>query len=407
MAGLRTQEDVLRLPAPKVGETVYFDEGRPKDRATGLALRVRSAGSRKFVFFYRLGGRLLKYTIGDASSWPLAKARETARKLRVKVDSGENPATEKATKRADAAMLFSQVKQDYLDAKASELRERSHEECKRHMGKHWKTFDGTPLKAIDRNAVASRLRTLTKENGPMAANRARSTLSAMFAWAIGEGLCDTNPVTGTNRSDEVVRERVLTDAELVTIWKAANPETDYGRIVRLLMLTAQRREEIGGLRWPEIDQEARLIRLPGERTKNHRPHDVPLSEAALALLNGVYEEDDRAPVFGRGREGFSGWSKAKSELDAVAKIKERWTLHDLRRTAATRMADLGVQPHVIEAVLNHISGHKGGVAGIYNRSTYAKEKREALDLWANHLMVAVAKAEGANVTKLHAKSAAG
>ena len=169
------------------------------------------------------------------------------------------------------------------------------------------------------------------------------------------------------------------------------------------MLTAQRRDEIGGLRWSEIEGEGReaLIALPGGRTKNSNAHDVPLSGAALAVLAEAHKIDNRDPVFGEGAGGFSGWSRAKAALDVACGV-DGWTLHDLRRTAATRMADLGVQPHVIEAVLNHVSGHKAGVAGIYNRSTYGAEKRAALDLWSNHLAVVVAQAGGANVTRLRA-----
>jgi integrase len=117
------------------------------------------------------------------------------------------------------------------------------------------------------------------------------------------------------------------------------------------------------------------------------------------VLGKQHRQLRRDLVFGQGEGGFSGWSKAKARLDKVAKLKP-WRLHDLRRTVATRMADIGVQPHIIEAVLNHISGHKAGVAGIYNRSSYSGEKRAALDLWANHLKVELAKAEGANVHKL-------
>jgi integrase len=245
--------------------------------------------------------------------------------------------------------------------------------------------------------VAARLRTIAKDSGAVAADRARSTLSALFTWAVGEGLCAANPVDGTNKSSEAKsRERILSDAELAAIWKAA-PDSDYGRIVKLLMLTAQRREEIGGLRWEEVDLETGLISLPGARTKNHRTHDVPLSDSAIAVLSDCPRTDEgRALVFGSGQGGYSGWSRAKEALDKAANVK-KWTLHDLRRTAATRMANLGVQPHVIEAILNHVSGHKAGVAGIYNRSTYDKEKRAALDLWAGHLKVAIAQASGANV----------
>jgi integrase len=199
---------------------------------------------------------------------------------------------------------------------------------------------------------------------------------------------------------------VLTDAELAAVWIAA-PNTPFGRIVRLLTLTGQRRDEIGSLQWPEIEspetQGKALIALPGERTKNGRPHEVPLSTAALDVLSTQPRIAGRAFVFGEGAGGFAGWSRAKGVLDKASGVSD-WTLHDLRRTAATRMADLGVQPHVIEAILNHVSGHKAGVAGIYNRSTYANEKRAALDRWATHVRMLVAQAEGANVTRLRTRA---
>ncbi len=204
------------------------------------------------------------------------------------------------------------------------------------------------------------------------------------------------------RARKKPREHTLTDAELATIWNAA-AENGYGRIVKLLMLTAQRRDEIGGLRWDEIDTQAGLISLPAERTKNSRAHDVPLSRMALDTLEAQPRMAGRGLVFGEGEGPFSAWSRSKDRFDEkLGETVKPWTLHDLRRTAATRMADLGVQPHVIEAVLNHVSGHKGGVAGIYNRSTYAAEKKAALDLWAGHIKIIAAKAKGANVTRLRA-----
>ena len=161
---------------------------------------------------------------------------------------------------------------------------------------------------------------------------------------------------------------------------------------RLLMLLGQRREEVAAMRWSELDLDKRRWRLEGERTKNSLPHDIPLPDAAIDLLTARGRRAGRDFVFGEGVGSFQGWSKAKASLDKrlqAAGITAPWRLHDLRRTLATRMADLGVQPHVIEAVLNHISGHKAGVAGIYNRSTYAAEKSAALTLWSDHVMTLV------------------
>jgi integrase len=206
------------------------------------------------------------------------------------------------------------------------------------------------------------------------------------------GLVDANPVMGTERNKEYSRERVLAAAELRTIWNALEDD-HYGAIVKLLALTAQRAGEIGGLCWSEIGDKA--ITLSGERTKNKRAHVIPLSETARAIIAKQPHRADRDLIFGIGDGPFAGWSGCKAKLDArikkaTGKALPHWTPHDLRRTAATQMAGLGVQPHIIEAVLNHVGGHKGGVAGIYNRSTYEPEKRTALDLWANHLAAIVA-----------------
>jgi integrase len=165
------------------------------------------------------------------------------------------------------------------------------------------------------------------------------------------------------------------------------------------MLTGQRRDEIGSLRWSEIDFDAGTINLDGARTKNGRPHLIPLSDDAFAILENITQVDDREFVFGRGEGGYGGWSKGKDTLDQSCGVKD-WTLHDLRRTGATRMAESGVLPHVIEAVLNHVSGHKSGVAGIYNRSTYETEKRAALDTLSSYVKTAIAKSEGAKIRRL-------
>jgi integrase len=208
----------------------------------------------------------------------------------------------------------------------------------------------------------------------------------MFNWAIREGYDVANPVQGTNKpAQPKSRERVLTDAELKAIWNGCDDD-DYGRIVRLLMLTGQRRDEVGGMCWSEIVGDRWTI--PGARTKNHREHQLPLSAFALALLPD--RRQGRDFIFGDGpRRGYSGWSKSKARLDARIGVSG-WVVHDLRRTVATGMADrLGVLPHVIEAVLNHVSGHKSGVAGIYNRARYSAEISDALERWSEHLSVIV------------------
>jgi integrase len=251
-----------------------------------------------------------------------------------------------------------------------------------------------PIEAISQRTMAALLGAIADSSGAVAANRTRASLSALYGWAMKEGLVAANPVALTNKNVEQSRERVLSDAELVVIWNACQ-EDNYGRIIRILMLTGQRLSEISGLRWPEVSLEKRLIELPGSRVKNGRAHQIPISEAVAAILAAQPRTEGRDPVFGNGgSRAFSGYTATKAKLDAriaeaTGKPLPHWTAHDLRRTAATRMADLGVLPHVIEAVLNHASGHKNGIAGIYNRAVYAAEKAQALALWAAHVTALV------------------
>jgi integrase len=169
-------------------------------------------------------------------------------------------------------------------------------------------------------------------------------------------------------------------------------EGDYGAIIRLLILTGQRREEVAAMWWSEFDFDKNLWRIGAERTKNGLLHEVPLPKEVAKVLKAHGGREGRDLVFGSREGPFQGWGNAKIALEGRirANLGEKsglkpWRLHDLRRTAATRMNELGVLPHVVEAILNHISGHKAGVAGIYNRAIYAPEKRAALQKWANHI----------------------
>jgi integrase len=283
-----------------------------------------------------------------------------------------------------------------LAARKREWRPKTIKQNDRHLNKYAKPLHRIPIAAVSQRNVANLLNNIADKAGDVTANRVRSSLSAFFGWVIKEGirLPEGNVAASTNEREEKSRERVLSDTELKAIWVACS-DNDFGAILKLLILTGQRKSEIGSLRWDEVHDEE--IALPGARTKNKRAHIVPLSDAAKTVLN-QFQRDGRDCVFGRSDTGFGGWNEAKKALDArIAAAGApllHWTQHDLRRTVATKMADsppkgLGIQPHIIEAVLNHVSGHKGGVAGIYNRATYDKEKREALNLWAEHVMALV------------------
>ena len=220
------------------------------------------------------------------------------------------------------------------------------------------------------------------------AARARAQLSALFSWALAHGLCEANPVVGTIQpSNGKPRERVLSDAELSRIWKACGDD-EHGRCIRLLILTGCRRQEIGGMCWREFDnpENPSTWTLPAARSKNGRAHTLPLLPMVLDVIKTVPHMAGRDQLFGqRGGGGFTAWSRGKAALDARSGVKEPWTTHDLRRSVATRMADLGIMPHVVEQILNHQSGHKRGPAGTYNRSVYSNEVRVALATWHDHL----------------------
>jgi integrase len=233
-------------------------------------------------------------------------------------------------------------------------------------------------------------------------------LSALYVWALKEGLTDKdNPVAHTHDPTAHIppRERVLSEGELATTWKACQDD-DFGRIVRLLILTGCRRQEIGDLKWSEIDFDRGIMTIPGTRTKNGRALSLPLPPLAIDLLSSVPRRDSRENVFGGGANGFSAWSYSTMRLNSrIAEIEGKpllhWTLNDLRRSAATHMAEIGVQPHIIEAILNHQSGHKAGVAGVYNLATYEREKAAALAQWADHVM-AVVEGRASKVVPLRA-----
>ncbi|KAB0680151.1 tyrosine-type recombinase/integrase [Aureimonas leprariae] len=392
-----TGPSVARLALPDgKSDHIVFDDGLP-----GFGIRLRAGGKKVWIAQYRVGSKQRRLTIGSADRLSLDAARNEAKAILAKVQLGADPQTEKLNKRNETAALLGDIADDYVEGPAKRrLRPNSYASLLVHLNKHWKPLRVRPLNGIQRADVAMRLNEIAKESGPFAANRARACLSSLFAWAISEGIAEANPVNGTRKAtEEVSRDRVLSDDELALVWRHAG-DGDYGRIVRLLILTGQRREEVGGMMRAELHTMKLLWSLPRERTKNGLPHDVPLSMAASDIIAVVPKRADRDFVFGSRDGPFSGWSKSKSALDAriVAELEKSaeaaaakakpmppWRLHDIRRTVATRLGDLGVLPHVVEAVLNHVSGHRAGVAGIYNRATYAAEKRAALDAWSAHL----------------------
>jgi integrase len=363
-------------------DRIFFDDDLP-----GFGIRFRKGSNRQvYVVQYERNGEQRRLTLGTTALLDPDEARKLARRELAKVTLGHDPQGDKAAAKEKAKITLLAIAQRFLDMKQTTLRPGTLQEYQRYLLKNWKPLHAFPIHRIERRNVAAVLGDLLAKNGPVIAARARSTLISLFAWAVREGYLDVNPAAGTNNPDtHVKRDRTLTDQELVQVWSACRDD-DHGRIVKLLILTGQRMREVGGLSWSELDAETGKWQLPAARAKNKREHQLTLPGMAWAIIEQVR---DRRPMtdrlFGARGNGFTNWDEAKKGLDQRCPMAH-WTLHDLRRTVATRMADLEIAtPHVIEAMLNHVSGHKAGVAGIYNRSSYEREVRNALALWAEHI----------------------
>jgi integrase len=376
-----------KLPPGKT-DHLEWDDDLP-----GFGLRIREGGSRRFIFQYDLGAKSRRMTLGVATPETVARARKTAGELHARVKLGQDPASDKVEAQRQASETFLPSAEEFLQLKSAEYRPGSFREIRRHLRLHSKPLHHLPVARITLRDVADLIASVTKQSGGVTANRVRSSLSVLFSWLIQNGRVPANPVVNAGKNPERSRDRVLTPAELKLIWNALGDDADqYSAIIRLLALTGQRASEISGLSWSEI-VDGQIV-LPAERTKNKRAHTLPLSPAAARIIQ---QQPNRARdlIFGDGAGPFSGWSRCKERLDErIAKANggkplNDWTIHDLRRSAATHMAEIGVLPHIVEAVLNHVSGHKAGVAGTYNRAAYEKDKRDALIRWAEHLMAVV------------------
>ena len=378
--------EALMLPARKT-DAIFFDDDLP-----GFGYRLRQSGDkvgRSWVAQYRHAGQTRRIKLGSASVLTSEQARAEAKRILAQAALRQDPASERKRRASADRFTFAALAEQYLAAKEGAVRARTLTEIRRYLeGPYFKTLHGLPADAVTRRDVANRVMIITRENGQVAAARARTALSAMYTWAMEMGLAETNPTLGAAKPKiPPSRARVLDDQELLAVWRAAGDD-DLGRIVRLLVSTGQRRSECGGIALnSEVDLALGTWTIPAARTKNGREHSLPLGSLALEVIRSVPQVVGRDLLFGaRTDRGFTSWAEHKRALDARLGDQVRpWVLHDLRRTVATRMCDIGVEPHVVEQILNH-HGHRGGTVGAtYNRSKYQRAVQNAVAAWDRHL----------------------
>jgi integrase len=377
---------VATIKPPAKGQIEVFDVGYP-----GLALRVSYGGSKSFTTYYHAGTKHRRVTLGLWPAMSLAAAREAWRLVREEVAKGGDPA--RAKQGRQPGMSFDVVVEEWLRRDQSKNKSSSQYRLAK-LVEHdlLPVWTGRRVDELTKRDVLDLLDSIMDRGAKVKANRVFSHVNRFFNWCMERDILATSPTNGMARpGSEKARDRVLTKGELAKVWNGATDDP-FGNVIKLLILTGCRKEEIGALRWSEIEGD--VIKLPGSRTKNCEANDVPLSSPARALLKLLPRFDGCDYVFtADGVKPVSGWSRAKHRLDAACKVTS-WRIHDIRRTCSTGMNDLGTDPHIVEAIL----GHKvKGVAGVYNKAKYEAAKRAALEAWGAHVM---ALAEGGQTGKV-------
>jgi integrase len=385
------------------GRTDFFDEKVP-----GLALRVTEQGHRSWCFHFRSprDGKRARATIGTYPGTSLAAARGKALEARGNVDDGQDPRLVLAGQ-ATAELTVAGLVDLYL-AELEVRNVRSKPEIERRLRKNVvPIIGGVKLTALRKPDARNVTRPIIQRGSPIEALRVFEDLRGMVRWATEESKIEINPLDGMAKpAESKARDRKLTDDEIATLWiglpKSLARSVQCQRIVKLALITAQRSGEVSGMVPAELDLKAREWRLPPERSKNGRGHTIPLSDIAIEIIkDAMADAGEGKPLFDLSSEAIArtilrGNEITKDRPKGRFNI-EPWSMHDLRRTALDYMAKLGVQPIVIGAVANHLSVTSANVTfKHYATYDYAKERREALDLWADRL-AAIVGAGGAKV----------
>lgn len=349
------------------------------DVVGGLMIRVSTTGAKVWYLAVTVKDRARRIKVGTYPVLSIADARDKAREMLRQIQLGifeEEP---------EVRMTFGDVVPQFIELYAKP-RNRSWKPTERVLTKFASLYD-KPITDIRRGDVVKVVDELIASGMGAGANRALAAIKKLFAWCLDRGTIETNPIAALKApAKEVSRDRVLSDQEIVACWRAAEGEGfPFEPFAKLIVLTGQRRGEVAGMRWPELDLTQGVWTIPASRAKNATQHVVPLAPLAVLILQGLPRFAGSDFVFTTtGRTPISGFGRLKARLEKASGADD-WRLHDIRRTVATHMAMMGVQPHIIEAVLNHKSGIVSGVAAVYNRHAYTQEKRVALTKWAEHV----------------------
>jgi integrase len=313
------ENSVSRIKVPEgKRDILIFDDTLP-----GFGIRKFASGKASFFVKYQVASQQRKITLGPVVPGVTAEMRRKASDILAKARLGQDVAGEKKAAREKKIATVGDLVRKYLTARKDEITSVYYREADRYLNRYWKPLHAHAIDKVTRRDVVTTLDDIAAEHGKVSADRAKAALSGFFSWSIDKSYLDASPVHRIRkRASNGPRVRVLSEEEIAAVWTACLDD-DYGRIVKLLILTGQRKSEIGDLSWGEAELQKRQIDLPSERTKNRLPHIVPLSDEALAILEEIPRRHAREFLFGEGSRGFQGWSGAKKALDArISKARE-------------------------------------------------------------------------------------
>lgn len=368
------------VKTPAEGQTEYWDALTP-----GFGVRVSYGGRKAFQVLTRIDGKLHRFTIGSYPKLSLSEARDQAEKIIKDATKGISPKEREAQECLKASAgrrnTFQAVATEFMADHAKNLRTK--EEMQRMLDVDLiPQWGAKPIANITRADVKALLREKAR-TAPIAANRLLSLTTKIFTWALDEEIVQASPAVRIKRpAEEQERERALTDKEIHALWPAFTAlGYPYGNALKFLLVTGQRRGEVGSMKWSEIDNDAWL--LPGAHAKSKQGHRVPLSSLALEILENTPHIGDYVFMSGRGLDLLNGWASAKYRADSFLKKPiEDWRIHDLRRTMATQMRSLGIDRLVVSKLLNHA---ESGITKTYDRYAADPEKAAAMERWADRL----------------------